>query len=149
MGVDFYNCHLCGAIYPDCGPCGSCEGCGTSWCGECDEEMDVFWFNGDIMCDICYNREPRKLTDAELIDILLKKLGTTREDIESKTQTKDPDVYDCQVCAPGDPCHADCPDISKGYHEPELEGYMTDLVRGKCCVSRGTECRARKKAKTE
>ena len=38
MGVDYYACEICGEVYCDCGPCGFCEGCETSMCGECHDE---------------------------------------------------------------------------------------------------------------
>jgi hypothetical protein len=39
MGVDYYNCYNCNAIYADCGTCYECSWCVSGFCGNCENEL--------------------------------------------------------------------------------------------------------------
>jgi hypothetical protein len=61
MGVVWYQCEECKKTYPDCVPCGYCEGCGADLCGEClcksegkfGTESDGYGNEFLIKCNCC------------------------------------------------------------------------------------------------
>jgi hypothetical protein len=67
MGVDFYNCTVCGEIFSDAGYFGHCINCEGMMCGHCHDEMAtkygfidenderVGWYGEDAVkhCNAC------------------------------------------------------------------------------------------------
>jgi hypothetical protein len=82
MGVDFYNCEVCGEIFADCGEYVSCDGCGAHWCSkECAEKAggkggDYAWSTDS--CKLCRNEDA---DDADLFKFILQKYRVTREEV--------------------------------------------------------------------
>jgi hypothetical protein len=54
MGVDFFDCSICGDSVCDAGEYGYCEKCGAHFCEDCDEDQKVK-YNVDklVQCDMC------------------------------------------------------------------------------------------------
>jgi DNA-directed RNA polymerase subunit RPC12/RpoP len=77
MGVDFYVCQSCGDTFPDCGPYWSCEECGNHICSRC--EKTIIKRDEETETDICPFCTNEILSDYELLEFALKKLGMTRD----------------------------------------------------------------------
>lgn len=100
MGVDFYNCSKCDEIFDDCGhKYNSCEACGERICFWCQVDLEMrtqadyfggatqplgnYWeqdgkWNTLIKCPYC---DGTIVTDEEVLNYLLTKLNTNREDV--------------------------------------------------------------------
>lgn len=100
MGVDFYICTKCSRTFPDCGEYSLCNedhgGCGKVFCGtECaalempGRDRVLTWQEVEALpegefqalkttCSDCRNENA---SDENLFYFLLKKLGTTRDDV--------------------------------------------------------------------
>lgn len=82
MGVDFFNCDICGGIFADCGPCKMCENCSSYLCGECgDREAKKYGLdeNGHLQkCAVCMREV---VSDGEILNFLLRKHCLTKEEV--------------------------------------------------------------------
>jgi hypothetical protein len=143
MGVNFYNCHICGEIYPDCGNYGSCEGCNKSWCDNCNKKHHSFLYGDDIYCDLCFGDEPESIDAEDMIDFMCTKYNTTRDAISAEMPKKELRSYEC-VDEEEHECHEDCPLTQESVEDPKSIWY-TCYRRGRCCVAQGTECESKKK----
>jgi len=89
MGVDFMNCNNCLEIMSDCGMYAYCEDCGYYLCEPC---MEKFKLNSDMFsiedaedrqCPFC---DKVVVTDSQLLEFALEKLGLTLEALTSEYQ---------------------------------------------------------------
>lgn len=92
MGIDYYNCELCGVIFADCGYWGYCGNCESMMCGDCYEVMakkngvlgeeheNAVDFGEDApnCCDKC---DGTILDEESFVDFLIAKLGKSREEL--------------------------------------------------------------------
>ena len=137
MGVDFYNCCVCNEIYSDCGEYGSCEGCGRSWCGRCD--IETFWYDDDICCDLCFSTDPVELTQEKMLDYALEKLQMTRQQLQEEIKATRPEytqpehVYECKTDVDHECIGVACETLAEDYEDKTLKQYSTAIVRGQCC----------------
>lgn len=96
MGVDFYNCELCGEIFADAGHWGHCGGCESMMCGYCYDEMrkkngelgseheraDFYGEEAPNCCDKC---DGTIIDTEEFIAFLIRKIGgATRDELEKE-----------------------------------------------------------------
>ena len=95
MGVDYYNCEICGDIFADAGHYGHCGKCEATLCGHCYDEMQMKngmlgedhpradWFGEEApnCCDKC---DGSVIDEGAFTSFLLKKLGKTREELEEE-----------------------------------------------------------------
>lgn len=137
MGVDFYNCDLCNAIYPDCGPCGNCEGCERSWCGSCDKGIRTFWYNGDTRCDVCWPPKAEPITDEALLELALEKFNASRDELEAELKASDDRYreksFPYQCCEDHACGGADCENIDQLTVLDRYKNYCTKDALGICC----------------
>jgi len=90
MGVDYYNCSICGVIFNDCGNFGWCDNCGARLCEECHEaqvekngevgedgETD-YGEDAAVRCDLCSGEI---ITDSDIIDYFLTKTGQDKDEV--------------------------------------------------------------------
>ena len=95
MGVDYYNCSICGVIFNDCGSFGYCDNCENMLCDDCHEaQVEKYGEVGEkgenrygegaaAKCDLCSGAI---ISDSDIIAFLLGKAGTTREDVVASIQ---------------------------------------------------------------
>jgi hypothetical protein len=93
MGVDYYNCEICNEIFADAGHYGHCGKCEATLCGHCYDEMrtkngelgeeheKASWYGEEApnCCDVC---DGTVIDETEFINFLVKKIGSTREELE-------------------------------------------------------------------
>lgn len=84
MGVDYYNCKVCGEIFADCSDYGTCESCYAHWCHSCMREVTTFMFNNEERCEFCWKDEPKHPKPDVLLDFAVKKLKTTHEELRQE-----------------------------------------------------------------
>lgn len=96
MGVDWYPCAVCNETFPDCGPHGNCEICGSMFCRQCDpgriHEEDYVDDDGNTdskaldqaRLDACPLCSKQVVTDESLVSFLLDKLGWSRKKAEKE-----------------------------------------------------------------
>lgn len=134
MGVDFYNCDICNDIYADCGPCGSCEGCGQSWCGNYDDDMKIFVVGDKACCDLCYVTDPLEITikDDEILAFALEKLGKTRKELIAEMDLSDRlKPAQCSECA-----KKQCDRLEETWDDPTRHEDHHDRRKFVCCSCR-------------
>jgi len=92
MSIDYYNCDLCGEIFPDVIEYGYCTNCEEILCKKCKYEQiekyglveegtemaDYYGENNPAKCDLCSGEVVR---DIDIIQWFIKNTGITREDI--------------------------------------------------------------------
>jgi hypothetical protein len=84
MGVDFFNCDICGEIFSDCEHWGCCYPCGSTLCGDCyDSASEKYKAEGGelLACQIC---SKDIISDLEVLNFTLKKFNINRKDIEDE-----------------------------------------------------------------
>lgn len=95
MGVDFITCKLCKYNFPDCGDYARCGVCETYFCSSCGDEYS-FVSEDDLYenekdpeghplpentCPFCTKSV---ITDKEVLEFALAKLGATRKELEAE-----------------------------------------------------------------
>jgi hypothetical protein len=141
MGIDHYNCDVCGRIFPDCDDYGVCNGCEATWCEYCTSRVECFYYGGQDRCSLCYSDEAMGIPDDMVLAYVLRQLGKTQDEVEQEmTQlpaydgwTKPRASYTCQdktahVCDPRCSTLGDDWDVQVAPPESDLE-----VVRGLCC----------------
>jgi len=92
MGVDYYNCGICGEIFNDCGYFGYCSNCGEMLCGHCHDEQIEKHGNPEegseaasdygegsaAKCDICSGEI---IQDHDIIQWFVNETGITEEEV--------------------------------------------------------------------
>lgn len=95
MGVDYYNCEICGEIFNDYGHYGHCGKCESTLCGDCYDEMrekngelgedheKASWYGEDApnCCDLC---DGTKIDNEKFINFLTNKIGVSRKELEDE-----------------------------------------------------------------
>jgi len=95
MGVDYYNCGVCGEIFTDCGPYEICTKCESFICGWCLEDTQEKYgtgnppegeegYYGEDAPDGCSNCDPEIVTDAAINKYLFKQSGKTKEELTAE-----------------------------------------------------------------
>lgn len=92
MGVDYYNCSICGRIFPDCTDYGYCSNCEERLCGNCKEEQVEKYGNPEEdseaaalygtyspeKCDLCSGEI---IQDYDVIQWFINKTGIAKEEV--------------------------------------------------------------------
>lgn len=147
MGVDYYNCKMCGDIFADCSDHGTCEGCYATWCEGCKHSVTTFVFGGEERCDFCWHGGPKRVKKQQLLDFAVKKLKTTVEALEEEfcaqagpEYRESRDSYYCTQCAKGECANKRCTQIDKDcdLDDPDDD----DQHRGYCCAAQIKFCGA-------
>lgn len=117
------RCHFCN----DSNAHHYCETCDATWCSECDEDCETFFYGGEMRCTVCFPTEPKPIQDADLLEYALRKLDTTKEELVADLSrlrefSKPQNKYACtdqsdHSCAPK------CTTLGEDH----------DGVRGLCC----------------
>jgi hypothetical protein len=95
MGVDFYNCSVCGDIFSDAGYYGYCINCEGMMCGHCHDKMaekhgfigenheKASWYGEEAVnhCDAC---DGSKLDLDSFVDFLVDKIGKGKDELEEE-----------------------------------------------------------------
>lgn len=130
MGVDYYNCHNCDAVFADCGEYYSCnDACRHHFCRSC---KDCVWGVGyDLACIFCSNE---KVTQEELLEHALERLGTTAAVLITEILASRPNSD--LICHKEDCDNMTCEDIATNtravQHPHFAKGRVMDSV-GWCC----------------
>jgi len=91
MGVDFIACETCGETFPDCGGYTSCQDCGVHLCTGCADERGLshsLSMDGEEDSDVCPFCNGDEVTDENLLNFALEKLGMDRETLAAEWQEK-------------------------------------------------------------
>ncbi len=83
MGVDFFPCDKCGKTVCDAGVYERCD-CGRKWCSRKCSKDD----GHDRELDDCSYCRSEQAEDSELLEFMLKKHGTTREQLLQEWKEK-------------------------------------------------------------
>jgi Zinc finger, C3HC4 type (RING finger) len=88
VGVEFFDCDLCGDTICDAGSWFACDDCNHVMCEECEFKHSNE--DGEVACPFCSKEEA---TDSDLLEFALLKLGMTRHGLLKEYQeTEDGDV---------------------------------------------------------
>lgn len=140
MGVDYYNCVVCNEIYADCEDYGSCDGCNASWGPCCVDDIKTFIFSGESRCTLCWRDTPKRPDSDELIQFALKKLKTTKDELENEfcAEDKTPkDYFYCTECPTQKCANTECERVSNP-HEDDDGCYKIQRI-GFCCKAQKLE----------
>jgi len=95
MGIDYYNCDICGDIFNDCGHYGYCGNCEATLCGHCYDAMsekngelgeghenaDDYGEDAPNCCDVC---DGTHIDPNEFLRFVISKTGMSEEDLETE-----------------------------------------------------------------
>jgi len=141
MGVDHYNCDMCGEIFADVEGYVMCNECNTRFCNTCTDEAERFYYAGKDRCSQCFSTEARGLSKSKVLKYALKKLLTTREALEDEMATmpeydeytKPTASYVCQDNTPHG-CEPGCTTLDEDFDVANPpKGSDLEVVRGLCC----------------
>ena len=148
MGVSYRICCSCEDIFEDCEIRDWCEGCNSSWCYSCMNDISKFEFNGYCYCDLCWKDTVPEYTDTELLDIALEKLNTTRKKLKLQLPEKVPKHHyycwnPCMTNNITDENHVcgntNCKQIGKNYYDVDDNDDDDIPLRGICCIKKSPE----------
>ena len=95
MGVDYYNCEICGEIFADVCHYGHCGNCEATLCGHCFDRMReengelgrgherADWF-GEYAPNCCDKCDGTVIDKTAFFEFLANKLGQTVEELEEE-----------------------------------------------------------------
>jgi hypothetical protein len=148
MSLGAFLCQCCQEVCEDCESC-ICQGCEMESCDDCEANgrFETFVFDGEEWCNFCFQTKPDEITDSDLLQIAITKLGTTKKRLREELLVSGPDrfrvaphEYACTICPESECSSSLCEQVSKGIGEECVRrfGYfeMDSATKGYCCKAR-------------